>query len=104
MADRFFQRVGSRTVLHGQVHVDFGNVNIAHDAAHGELLGVGQGRGICPSLRDRRIGQHSIVLLCRLPLGGQLGIVGICNGCGVGGFHIGMIFLVHQLADQWIEK
>ena len=33
MTDRFFQRVGSCSVLHRQVHVDFGNVNVAHDTA-----------------------------------------------------------------------
>ena len=64
-----FQRVRVRTMLHGQVHVDFGNVHIGHDAAHRELLGIGQGRGGCPSLGNgRRAGQHGVVLLRRLPL------------------------------------
>ena len=104
MADRFFQRVGSRTVLHGQVHVDFGDINIGHDTAHGELLGVGQGRGRSPSLRDRRIGQHGVVLLCGFTLGGQLGIVGVFDGRSIGCLHIGVISFAYQLTNQWIEK
>ena len=85
------QRVRTRTVLHREVHVDFRNVHIRHDAAHGELICVGQGRGRSPSLRDRRIGQHGVILLRRLPLGSQLGIVGVLDGGSVGSFHIGVV-------------
>ena len=81
-----------RTMLYGQVHVDLRNVDVAHDAAHRELLCIRQGRGGSPSLcNGRRAGQHSVVLLRRLPLGSQLGIVGVLDGGGVGGFHIRMI-------------
>ena len=41
----FFQWLCARTVLHGQIHTYLGNIHIGHDAAHRELLGVGQGRG-----------------------------------------------------------
>ena len=86
------QRVCVRAMLHRQVYVDFGDVHIGHDAAHCELLGVGQGRGGSPSLRNsHRAGQHSVILLRRLPLGGQLGIVSVFDGGGVGGFYIGVV-------------
>jgi len=78
-------------MLHRQVHVDFGDVDVSHDTAHRELICVGQGRGRSPSLRDRRIGQHGVILLRRLPLGSQLGIVGVLDGGSVGSFHIGVV-------------
>ena len=49
-------------------------------------------------------GQHGVVLLCGFTLGSQLGVVGICNGLGVGGFHIRMILLTYQLTDQWVKQ
>ena len=104
MADRFFQCLCARTVLHGQIHTYLGNIHIRHDAAHGELICVGQGRGRSPSLRDRRIGQHSIVLLCRLPLGGQFGIIGVRNNCGVSGFHVRMIFFTQKFSYQRVKQ
>ena len=91
MAHRFFQRVGFRSVLYRQVYTDLGDVHIRHDTTHGKLICVGQGRGGCPSLRDRRIGQHGVILLRRLPLGGQFSIVSIFDSCGVGSFHIGVV-------------
>ena len=37
-------------MLHGQINIDFRNINIAHDTTHCELLGTGQRRGGYPSL------------------------------------------------------
>ena len=104
MADRFFQCLCARTVLHGQIHTYLGNIHIGHDAAYRKLLGIRKGRGECPSLRDRRIGQHGVILLRRLPLGSQFGIVGVLDGRGVDSFYIGVVLFAHQLTDQWIEK
>ena len=104
MADRFFQCVGSRSVLYRQVHVDLGDVHIRHDSTSRKLLGVGQGRGGCPSLRNGRIGQHGIVLLCGFTLGGQLGIVGVLDGGCVAGFYVRMTFFAQKFSHQRIEK
>ena len=68
MTHGFFQRVGARAVFHWQIHADFRNVHIAHDAAHRELLIIRQGRGRSPSLCDGRAGQHGVILLRRLAL------------------------------------
>ena len=105
MAHGALQCLRVRTMLHGQIYVDFGNVYVAHDAAHGELLRIRQGRGGSPSLcNSRRAGEHSVVLLRGLPLGGQFDVIGVLNGGGISGFHIRMIFLAYQLTDQRIEK
>ena len=55
-------------------------------------------------LKDRRIGQHGVVLLRRLPLGGQLGIAGIRNSCGVGGFYVRVVFLTQKLSHQRVKQ
>ena len=105
MAYGALQRVRIRTMLHGQIYSDFRDVHIGHDAAYRELLGIGQGRCGSPSLCDGRCaGQHIIVLLRRLPLGGQFGVIGVSDGGGVGGFHIRMILLTYQLTDQWVKQ
>ena len=62
------QRVRIRAVLHWQIYADLGNIDVAHDTAHGKLLGIGQGRGRSPSLGNGCAGQHGVVLLRRLPL------------------------------------
>ena len=62
MANRLFQRVRVRAVLHRQIHVDFGDVYIGHDAAHRELLGVGQGEGRMPP--SVIVAPDSMVLYC----------------------------------------
>ena len=105
MAHGALQRLRVRTMLYGQIYVDFGNVDVAHDTTHRELFGVGQGRGRSPSLcNGRRAGQHNIILLRSFTLGSQFGFVGVFNGGGVGCLHIGVVLFAHQLADQWIEK
>ena len=104
MANRLFQRVRVRAVLHRQIYVDFGDVYIGHGAAHRELLGIGQGRGGCPSLCNGCTGQHGVVLLCGFTLGSQLGVVGICNGLGVGGFHIRMILFTQKFSHQRVKQ
>lgn len=99
------QRVCVRAMLHRQVYVDFGDVHIGHDAAHRELLGIGQGRGGYPSLCDGRLaGQHGVILLRRLPLGGQFGIIGVRDGGGVGGFYVRMIPFAQKLSHQWVKQ
>ena len=75
-------------MLYRQVYTDLRDVHISHGTAHRELVGVGQGRGRSPTLRDHCIGQHGVILLRRLPLGGQLGIVGARYGRDIGGFYI----------------
>ena len=83
------QRVRVRAVLHRQIYADLGDVHIGHDTTHRELFGIGQGRGGSPSLCDGRLaGQHSVVLLCGLPLGSQFGIIGVFNSGGVDGFYV----------------
>ena len=100
-----FQRVRVRTMLHGQVHVDFGNVHISHDAAHRELLGIGQGRGRCLSLcNGRRAGQHGVVLLRGFTLNGQLGVLGVRDNCGVGGFDVRVVFLTQKFSHQRVKQ
>ena len=104
MADRLFKRVCRRTVLHRQIHFDFGNVHIGHDAAHRELFFIRQGRGRSPSLcNGRRVGQHGVVLLCGFPLCSQFGFVGAFYGCGVDGFHIRMILFTQKFSHQWVK-
>ena len=98
------QRVRVRAVLHRQIYVDFRDVHIGHDAAHRELLGVGQGRGGCPSLSDSCAGQHGVVLLCGFTLGGQLGIVSVFDGGGVGGFYIGVVLFIQEFSHQWVKQ
>ena len=98
------QRVRVRAVLHRQIYADLGDVNVAHDTAHGELLGIGQGRGGCLSLCNGCAGQHSIVPLCGFTLGSQLGSVGALDGGGIGGFYVGVIFVVDVYADQRIGQ
>ena len=75
-------------MLYRQVYTDFGDVDVSHDAAHCELICVGQGRGGCPSLGNGCAGQHGVILLRRLPLGGQFGIIGVLDSRGVSGFHV----------------
>ena len=99
MANRLFQRVGARAMFHRQVHADFRNFHIAHDTAHRELLGIRQGGGRSPSLRDGRAGQHGVVLLCGFTLCSQLGFVGFFNSGGVGGFDVRVVFGIDCLAD-----
>ena len=103
MTHGFLQRVRARSVLHWQIYVDLGNVDVAHDTAHGKLLGIRQGRGRCPSLSNSCAGQHGIILLCCLPLGGQLGFVGVFDGGGVGGFYVRVVFLTQKFSRQRIK-
>ena len=42
-------------------------------------------------------------MLCCLPLGGQLGVIGVRDNCGVGGFHIGMILFIQEVSHQWVK-
>ena len=80
-------------------------MEIGHDAAHRELLGIGQGRGGCPSLGNgRRAGQHGVVLLRGFTLNGQLGVIGVRDNCGVGGFHIGMILFIQEFSHQRVKQ
>lgn len=44
-----------------------------------------------PLPQNGRIGQHGVVLLRRLPLGGQLGIVGALDGRSVVGLYVRMV-------------
>ena len=57
-----------------------------------------------PPLCDGRAGQHGVVLLCGFTLGGQLGVVGVRDNCGVGGFHIGMILFIQEFSHQWVKQ
>ena len=91
-------------MLYRQVYTDLGDVHISHGTAHRELLGIGQGRGGCPSLRDRRIGQHDVVLLCGFTLGGQLGVVGILDSGCVAGFYVRMIFFAQKFSHQRVKQ
>ena len=91
-------------MLHGQIYVDLGNVHIRHDTAHRKLFGIRQGRGRCPSLCDGRCaGQHGVILLRRLPLGGQFGIIGVRDGGGVGGFYVRMIPFAQKFSHQRVK-
>ena len=104
MAHGPFQCLCACAMLHRQVHVDFGDVDVSHDTAHRELICVGQGRGGSPSLRDRRIGQHGVILLCRLPLGGQLGIIGVLYGRGIGCLHVGVVLFTQKFSHQRVKQ
>ena len=104
MADRFFQRVGSRTVLYRQVYTDLGDVHIRHGTTHRKLFCIRQGRGGCPSLGNGCAGQHSIVLRCGFALGGQLGIVGVFDSGYVAGFYVRMILFTQKFSHQWVKQ
>lgn len=100
----FSSGIRVRAVLHGQINIDFRNINIAHDTAHCELLGIGQGRGGYPSLGNgRRAGQYSIVPLCGFTLGSQLDVIGVRNSGGVGGFYVRVVFLTQNFSHQRVK-
>ena len=50
-----------------------------------DLIGLGLGGGALA------LGKRGGFLSSALTLGGQLGVVGICNGRSVGGFYIGVV-------------
>ena len=97
------QRVRIRAVLHWQIYADLGNIDVAHDTAHGKLLGIGQGRGRSPSLGNGCAGQHGVVLLRGFPLGSQLDVIGVRDSCGVGGFYVRMIPFAQKFSRQRIK-